>query len=80
MLYTAILPCTSGPKERRDRSRRETPPEAASKVVYELSSIRVNQNKHNKYSQEDKALAHSNGCKVFTNRKSGRNQNLEEQP
>lgn len=48
--------------------------------MYELSCMRVNQDKHNKYFQEHKALAHSNGCKMFTNRNSGRNQTLEEQP
>lgn len=48
--------------------------------MYDLSSMRVNQDKHNKYFQEHKALAHSKRHKMFTNRKSGRNQTLEEQP
>lgn len=39
----------------------------------EFSSRRVNQGKHQRYFQVHEALAHSNGCKKFPSRKSGRN-------
>lgn len=46
----------------------------------ELSSREINQDKHQKYFQVPEELAHSNGCKMFPSRKSGRNPTLEEQP
>lgn len=49
-------------------------------MAYQLSSRKVNQDKHQKYFQAHKALAHLNGIKMFPSRKSGRNHTLEEQP